>query len=272
MSTAVARADIEAVLRDLVEFAKHCEDEILPAHQRPAVGKVVYGVLVAQRRLATGVLALGEDGSYEARILLRSMIEHYFNVLWIRLRQPQRRANRYVKFHVIDKLKILDELPLEERDPDFFNTRRALVRRRSRYRHLFRIRVNGRLEWARSWALSPSRNGMLSFEARVREIATARTLPGDAINTFSYSLYRWFSAPAHGSAQHLTELCVRTKRGARPRPQPDTAPNSTLLGATVLLLGQVVQTSEVMGFSQSMKKSLLNLRIRCDVVAGMGAA
>lgn len=67
-------------------------------------------------------------------------------------------------------------------------------------------------------------------------------------------------------------ILMPTKRGARPRPHPDSAPDSVLLGAAVLLPGQLVQASEVLGFSQSMLAELSRLRTRCLEAAGLEAA
>lgn len=254
-------------LRKLIRFARHVEDVALNAHKATPQGAVAYGILVAQRRLAVAVLTLGQDSAYESRILLRTMIEHYFNLSWLLLRAPVRRCHRFLAFLSLDRLRILQEMPPEDRRPDHAKSVKRLRAARARHRHLFRHRdpKTGKLTWDKNWAQG------LSFEARVRQVQTTRPRPrAPQITNFAYPLYRWFSAPVHGSALHLHELLAPSRRGARPRTQPDPNPAIPVEAASILLLGCLHHVSRVLKYSTSMTIRFASLH--AAVVKGVHSA
>ncbi len=253
----------------MVAFAKLCEDVALKAHQEKPLGVVTYGVLVGSRRLAEAILVLGTNHAYEARILMRGMVEHYFNLAWIRLRASARRANRFAKFQAIERLRLFDSLPREMLPTNADEVRRGHLRARAKYRHLFLRRTKkGGLRWDADWS------GGLSFEGRVKEVVAKnqRQPDEDREKPFVYSLYRWFSGPMHGSANHLYDILVQTRWGVRPKPQPESRPCAAMLGATLLLLGVLTQVSQVINFSPTMISQLERMSSRCLADDGNTAA
>ena len=246
-----------ALLNDATRFAAKCEQVILHAHQSRPAGAVAYMTLVAQRRFGEAVAILGQGGAYEARVILRSMLEHYFNLAWILLRSPHRRANRFLKFLALERLRVLESLSPEEQKDYRANIQR-LRKRRIRYRRLFRKTdvKSGKRYWEKSWA------GSMSFEARVLEVSTVETKGSFSKKPFMYTMYRWFSASTHGNVLHLHQLIRPTRYGGRPLDQPESFPWSVVAGAAVLVLGTTKQASRVLTFSNSMKEELSALDAR----------
>lgn len=243
-------------LRRGVEFAKDCEDVILKHRQQKPLGMLTYSTLIAQRRLAAGIERLGFDKSYEGRILLRSMIEHYYNLSWVRLKNADRRASRFVKFHALERLKLLEALPEDMRPPDYDRVVAYFRKRRTAYRNLFREtnQKTGVRYWVKSWATTPS------FEGRVNEVQSVASAHADQILSFTYMLYRAFSGPTHGSAEHMMEIIRPTRLGFRPKDQPDRRPEATIASAAVFLLGTLSHASQVLGFSRDMDERLATLK------------
>jgi hypothetical protein len=260
--------DSRRLTRAIARFARTCEDAIPRSKQERPPQIVSYSILVAQRRLAEAICLLGEVASYEARLLVRAMLEHYYNLSWIRLRSPVRRANRFINFHVLDKLAIMEALPDEANPRDHKRRLEALRKARARYRHLFRVRdpKTGRLRWTKSWA-----NG-LSFEARVREVQSASAKMPDQIDTFNYGLYRWFSAPVHGSAHHLSELLTGTRHGIRPKDRPDISPSAPIAAAGVLLLGVLAHIEQEAQFGEYLHQHFARLKLRAMSLWGRESA
>jgi hypothetical protein len=251
-----------ALLNDVAGFAARCEQVLLHAQQKRPPGAVAYMTLVAQRRFGQAIATLHANGAYESRVLLRSMLEHYFNLAWILLRSSHRRANRFIKFLALERLRVLESLPAEEQKEHAANLRR-LRAIRSRHRRLFR-QIDPKSKkrfWSRSWA------GTMSFEARVREVSIAELKFPGAPKPFVYTMYRWFSASTHGNVLHLHQLVRPTRYGGRPVDQPESYPWSVIAGAAVLLLGTVKQASRVLNFSNSMKEELAALDTRVTAFA-----
>lgn len=197
-------------LNRAIRLAKECESTVLAVHQEKPQGTVAYGTLVFNRRLAEAVRQLRGDSDYEARIPLRCMLEIFYNYAWIRLRQSERRANRYLKFHCIERLKMMDDMSPEMKSQEYRAKYRALVNERSRYRHLFRFRdKKGKLRWATGWATK-------SLEARMMEVIAARTKVGEPLDRYMYSIYRWTSSSAHGGPSAMNEILRMTPAGLRP--------------------------------------------------------
>lgn len=256
-------ASTKRMLTRSAGFARRCEDVILPQRQEKPLQMVTYSMLIAQRRFALAVRKLDVSSSYEARVLVRSMLEHYYNLSWMRLRAPHRRANRFMCFHVIERLRMMQELPEDMRPADYAEVLADLKRRRAAYRHLFQRRDRrGVLSWDKSWC------GGLSFEARVTEVQRAARVPNRRTDPFMYVLYRWFSGTTHGSAQHFSELLRATPRGVRPLDQPDRRPAATMLSASLFLLGTLSHASQVLNFSDSMNAELGQLTSACFKAVG----
>lgn len=244
--------DAHNLLAKAVAVCIRFEQLILGAHQRKPAGAVAYLTLVAERRLGASVAALKEEQAYEGRVLLRAMLEHYFNLAWILNRSPHRRANRFIKWLNLEKLRILESLPTAEQK-DYRPTIARLRKRRTTYRRLFRITDRrGRRVWSHSW--SP-----VSLAARVEEVCAAAP-HATGTRSFIYTLYKWLSSATHGNVLYLINLVEPTRYGIRPRAQPDSDPKSITAGAAMLLIGSIQEAGRVLTFSQSMKDELSELQ------------
>lgn len=253
---------VRRCLNQVIQFAAECEQLVLRAHQKRPAEAVAYATLVAQRRFAEAIRRLGTEGAYEARIILRAMIEHHFNLAWILLKAPHRRAHRFVRFQAIEKFKGLTGLPLEMRPPEYGAVYRQAKRSRARVQHLFRRPdKKGRLVWDKNWAAGKS------VEDRMREVLAAEGKGAAAPDMFMYSLYRWFSGVVHGSAQHFEELLEPTRHGVRPKANPDSGPANQMMSASLILTGTLGKSAAVLGFSASMINRLEGLSERCRQVA-----
>ncbi|MGH7628849.1 MAG: DUF5677 domain-containing protein [Gemmatimonadales bacterium] len=152
MTAQVSAADAKRLLGRTIRFARRAEDVILGIHQDKPLRRVCYGTLVRSRRLAEAAHALAPHWTYEGRVLFRTMIELYFNYSWIRL-GPQRRANRFIKFVYLERLRIAAQYPDDEPSGDYAEAVRKLRQHRSQLRYLFRIQdKHGKRRWATDWA------------------------------------------------------------------------------------------------------------------------
>ncbi len=237
---------LKASLSRTVTLAARCEQQLPKSHQRKPLQMVCYGMLVRLRRLARAVRRLDVEGAYEARIIIRSMIELHFNYSWIRLRHSDSRARRFLRFDALEKLRIIEELPpdmLPERAPDVLKALRA---QRAAVRHLFQTRDReGRLRWAKHWATHHS------FEARLQEVRQAHQL-----DSFLYALYRWTSGTAHGNPLSLNEVLERTEFGARPKQQPEPNPTAALVAANVVLLATLSHAAADLDLSGELRRQI----------------
>jgi len=65
------------------------------------------------------------------------MLEIRINYSWICIRERERRANRFIKYHPIEQLKILKELS-DFYDPrEYLEKAKSLKDKREKVRHLF---------------------------------------------------------------------------------------------------------------------------------------
>lgn len=242
---------VRRCLSQLVCFTAQCEDVILWAHQKRPAGIVAYSTIVAQRRLAQAVYHLGTEGAYEARLILRAMMEHHYNLSWILLKEPHRRANRFLKFQSVEKARALEGFPREMRPPNYDALHRTALVDRARVRHLFaRPNKSGGLTWDKNWARGKS------FELRLREVKLAEVQTPEGPDMFMYTLYRWLSGAVHGSATHFQGLLESTKYGVRPKANPVLQPANQMMGANLLLSGTLGKASGVLGFSPGMCEQL----------------
>ncbi len=241
------------------------EDSVLRAHQKTPLQLTAYGTMVRTRRLAAALHSLAGRWSYESRLLFRSIVELYFNYSWIKLR-PHSRATRYIRFDVVEHLRIAESLPGELRSPQFQSALGRMRKRRTATRHLFRVEDNkGRRRWARDWS------GM-SFEARVRQVQSAHRKPNQQIDNFTYGIYRWLSSTAHGGSNSLREVLEPTKHGIRPKVQPEPTPSELLMASAILLLGVLNHCADDLHFSAGDKNGLSQLMGRARRLAGIDPA
>lgn len=205
------------------------------ANQRKSI-LVGFGFLVRNRRLAQAVSQLSSQYSYEKRILIRSMVEIHITYAWIRLKNRESRANRFIKFAPLEKLKILKDLePSGLMTQDEYRSKlREYINRRAKVRHLFRSRIKrgknkGKLKWDRNWASGAS------LESMLEEVLSSETGKYDS---FLYALYRWFSSTVHGGPTSFEDV-LEPDRPLRAKQHPESNPTSHLVGAFVVLLATI---------------------------------
>lgn len=242
-------------LRALVKQSIRFEVKVSSAQQLNPIQKIAYGTLVRVRRLAEVVSQVGPERAYESRILVRAMLELYFNYAWMRLRSPQRRANRFLKFLALEHLKIQRELA---RSPDL-NTPalrqaiKASVAERAKSRNLFRIAdPKGNRRWAKDWA------GGATFETRVGDVLS-HTMPERQFDPFLYTLYRIFSSAVHGGPQSFVDSLTLTRFGYREEPQPERNPAAPYLAACIILLGTHTAASKDLHYTSYQKGRLATI-------------
>jgi hypothetical protein len=198
-------------LRSAILLAKRCEAWVeMTTHRWKRIQIVAFGTLVLNRRLAYAVSLLRDEADYDARIILRSMMEIHFNYAWMRLQEPQRRANRFLKYGPIERLRILAQWQ-DSNDPREKARIRAWKRARAKVRHLFASTKDGRTTWAPSWAK------VRSFEARLYEVFKAATPPDKEVDESLYGIYRWTSSLVHGNPHVFTEVLGPPSTGLRAR-------------------------------------------------------
>src|SRR5690606_21734728 len=73
---------------------------------------VAFGSAVRGRRLLQAIVLLGEPHAYEARLQVRAILETYFNYAWIRNRNSHSRATRFLRYEVLHRLRLAEELLL----------------------------------------------------------------------------------------------------------------------------------------------------------------
>lgn len=216
-----------------IRLARLSEAWVPREHQRRPIEVVAYGSLVFNRRLAEATARLRGEADYEARILLRTMLDEVqVNYSWIRLRHIHSRANRFVKYLPIEQLKIMEEMPVDWRDSTYPQEVRKLRLARSRVGYLFRKQnpKTGKSYWASSWA------SVSSFQARLMEVLRHEEPGVDPPDTFLYAVYRWTSSSVHGGPHALRELLSLTAQGYRPNPRPAAlrADSSIITALTIL--------------------------------------
>jgi len=193
---------------------------------------VGYGFLIRSRRLARAIEAIPPECAYEALILLRTMLEIFFDYRWIHLKRKHSRAVRFLRYQAIDKLKSINAMPTMFTPHQLRSIRARLKTRRSKARHLFRVRdKNGKLRWATSWAYPIS-----SVASRMSEV---RLHPGTTPQDNEwYGVYSWMSWVVHASPQSLDAVVTLTGP-LRPAKQPIKDPSMPTFVACVLVLSIV---------------------------------
>ena len=196
------------------------------------LGLVTFEMLIQSRRLAEAIDILGFQHSYEAESLTRAMLETWVNARWIRIREPMRRADRFLKFEMVDGLRLLESAPLHERPPNAQDR----IKQWKRWRRAVRGMFQKGSFWGRTWAFTyvgGKRVQRLSLESRLQDVsrdmqaATGRTEIDAANRTALYFIYRFLCQPPHGTQLGLTRLVTWGNRGPIPKSQPGE--NLTLL-------------------------------------------
>jgi len=187
-------------------------------------------------------MSLGHRGSFEAKILLRSMVEIHFNSEWLLGRGRRLRAKRYILFHSLEKLNVFDRVEGRRADKEGIALRKRMVAARSKVRHLFRNRgTDGKLHWDRSWAKR------LSFEARMHEVLKRRKAKDPTDAQFFYGIYSWFSGAVHGSPLAMRSVLQFSRNQPRPRGQPEPDPRANLAAALTILRATISSVGRMLG-------------------------
>ena len=227
----VAERKVRGCLNRSIALAGKLETETGHLARNTALMFVGFGFLVRIRRLAQAILQLGSQHAYEGRMLLRCMLEIEINYRWIHIQNRERRANRFIKYHALERLKILEELPDSYNNPREY--RRIYKKTKvecTKVRHLFRRRnKNGNLIWDKSWASSTS------FPSRLRDIQKSEKGKYDP---FLYGLYRWTSSAIHGSIHSFSEVLEKNQKW-QAKSQPETNPLAQMVGAFAVITSTI---------------------------------
>ncbi len=193
-------------------------------------------MLVQTRRLAEAIDRLVPEHSWEAQILQRSMLETWVNGEWIRLREPSRRAHRFITFECVEGVQLLEQCPPYARPSNASDQLAELKRWRSRYGRMFN---EGDGKWAGTWAVSKSKGGAKTvhqLKLRLEEVERAFRDSDDPMTGTPYWGFRVLSKPAHGSPVGLTRLFDWSSRGHEVKTQPNEQPLEPIIEAARYLI------------------------------------
>lgn len=250
---------VSSYLRRSITLAKRLEDIASPEAAKKKSLFVGFGFLVRNRRLAQAILGLADQHSYEKRILVRSMVEIHINYAWIRLKNQEFRASRFIKFEPIEQLRILEDIKHSGlmHPNDYCAKLREVKRKRAKVRHLFRHpNDKGKLRWDKTWA------SVITLESRMKEVIKSQTGNRDL---FLYALYRWFSATIHGGPTSLCDV-LEPKIPLRAKLQPEPKPLSHFSGAFAVLIATIEALAESSGMIEALQPELSKLKCALDKV------
>jgi hypothetical protein len=252
------KQDSVPLLKNVVALAIKLEGLIAARKSRRPLLIVGHGYLVRNRRLSQAIARLNGSHAYEARVLLRTMVEIQINYAWIRLRNTYSRSLRFVKFISLERLRLLEKVEADLEPDDFKRMRKRYVSERASVRHLFRYRdKEGKRRWAASWA------SVNSVESRLREVVK-KERPENP-DTFLYTMYSDLSATVHGSPGSLDEIFEVSDGGLKTKVQPDLShPRGHHFGALVILWW----TIEALASDARLKKALGEDRRRLEKIMG----
>lgn len=231
-------------LEDALELAQQVEAAVAPLTATRALPQFAFGTLVRTRRVAGALKRLGGEYGFEGRVLVRSLLELYFNYEWVHLKHTERRANRFLRFHPLEKLIVMADFPPESCGADYLQKVKRLRRDRAKVRYLFRRKgKQGKLYWERSWA------EVNSIEVRMMQVQSVHLGQAQAADRFMYMLFRWFSGVAHGSPQSFAEVLKRTAGGVCARTSEELYTDTSLSAATIALLVVLKRAARDLGVS-----------------------
>lgn len=237
----VTQRNIQSYLRRSIALSEKLEAIAgTKADQRKST-TVGFGFLVRNRRLAQAVSQLSSKYDYEKRMLIRSMVEIQINYTWIRLKNTEFRANRFIKFAPLETLRILEYLGnsgLMTQD-EYLAKIREYRNKRAKVRYLFRNQIKRgknkrKLKWDKNWASDTS------LESRLEEVLKHK--PGK-YDSFLYALYRWFSSTVHGGPTSINDV-LEPDKPLRAKLQPESKPTLHLIGAFAVLLATIEALAE----------------------------
>lgn len=124
-------SDPEKLLKRTIRLARKLEKLGSQPSSKKLVTTVGYGFLVRARRLAMALETIPAQCAYEALILVRTMLEIFYDYSWIRLRRKHYRSVRFIRYQPIDMLKTLDVMPTAFSPAKLPKIRRRLIAERS---------------------------------------------------------------------------------------------------------------------------------------------
>ena len=227
----ITKRKARGCLNKSISLAGKLEKETGHLTRNTALIFVDFGFLVRNRRLAQAILKLGDQHAYEGRMLLRGMLEIEINCRWIHLRNRERRANRFVKYHALERLKYFKEFEDFYDDPvECRRIQKKLKSERRKVRHLFLNKnKKGNLVWDKSWSSSQS------VQSRLREIQKSEK---GSYDSFLYGFYRWSSSAIHGSIHSFSEVLEQNHKW-QAKSQPEKNPFAQMIGAFAVLLSTI---------------------------------
>lgn len=191
-------------------------------------GRVAFGSLVRNRRLAQAVVLLPEELAYEALALLRCMIEIQINLSWICRDSGSSRASRFLQFESSERLGMIREMPASIHQDSAKDIIDRLEAQRSENRDLFSKKTkDGRECWATNWAEGKT------LRDRLKEIMESE---GNTKVPFTYVLYRWASTVVHGGPVSIVSVLGTGYGTMQSVAQPLPDPTTVFAGAVITLL------------------------------------
>ncbi len=241
-------------------LATRCEAWVTQSLRPTPIRAVAFGTVIRNRRLAHAVSCLRGDANYEARILLRTMLEIYYNYAWIRLK-PFIRSNRYLKSIVLEDLNILKEFPVEYREPWHDERMRELKRARARLRYLFQFEEKlkpgaphtgtRKLKWRKSWTERDIRTRMLDVMEAQSGVRSN--------DCYLYGMFLWNSSAVHGGMHAFTEVIEPLSRGLRAKSAVQLNEDSSLILAWTMLGYTLNLTALDLRFGHSLRTEVEGL-------------
>jgi hypothetical protein len=237
-------------LKRAIDLASSLESEISPLAGKKRSTLVGFGLLIRNRRLAQAIFRLGSNHAYEGRMLLRSMIEIHINYAWVRLRNRERRANRFLKFEPLEMLNILKDLSNSIEPAIYSSNLKKYKSERAKFRHLFRTRnKDGKLRWENNWARG------LSLKDRLKAVLQDETGKSD---NFLYAIYGWSSSAIHGGPASISEVLEKNVR-LQSKIQPEKDPSAQIKGAIVVLMATIEALAEDSGVFENFNVEIKKL-------------
>lgn len=228
----VTHRTIRSYLHRSIALSKRLETVASAKAEQRKRTFVGFGFLIRNRRLAQAISQLTSWYSYEKRIFIRSMVEIHINYAWMRLKDTESRANKFIKFQPLEKLRILEDIGHSGlMSQNEYNSKLAEYKnQRDKLSQLFRNRTKkGKFKWDNNWASGNS------LKDRLKEVLDSETGNNDQI---IYGLYRSFSSTAHGGPISLDDV-LEADTPLRAKPQPESNLTSHLVGASLLLLATI---------------------------------
>ncbi len=194
-------------------------------------------MLIHERRLAQAVDILGAKHAHEATVLTRAMLETWVNARWIRIKEPRRRAKRFMQFDVVEQIRVMESTPVCDRPVGWQTVLRDWKKARRRVRHLF-----WEQGWTKTWAVTGSgarRRQMESLKSRTDEVITdmqRRSVTNTSKQVPLYLLYRVLSQTPHGTQGGMSALTEKRRKDLIPAREPEKRPLFPMLCASMFLL------------------------------------